>query len=192
MPSDSRHRSRRTFLAGATTLAALFAGCLGGTGPSGTDATSTAPSTDTKTTESATDATTAPGSTTDPGTSTPCPDREEKTLTYDPDADCPGYRIDDLVVVPPDDREATIGVRIVRLADDAVVLDETVETDGNDSIRFRDPITDAGRHRITVSLADGPEESYEWDVPEGEVETDAHGLIASVGSGGIEFTTVVQ
>lgn len=192
MSSNSLLRSRRSFLAGATTVAGLLAGCVSGTAPdaAGTDdvnadATSTNPTTD---------ATTDPGTTsTDPDTTTtPCPDRDEKTLTYDPDADCPGYRMDDLVVFPPDDRESTIHVRIVRLADDAVILDETVESDGEDPIEFRDPITETGPHRITVSLDGGPEGSYEWDVPKGEARSDSYGLQASVGTDEIAFTPIVH
>lgn len=116
---------------------------------------------------------------------------EGVTRTYDPDAECPGYRLDDVVVFL--DRADLSEVRLEIRPEDAEVpvFEETFDSpDG--IIRIQDPITSGGTHEVRVAVDGGSPAWYTWNVPQSEVETDAYGLRIYLKTTDIEFSEVVQ
>lgn len=58
----------------------------------------------------------------------------------------------------------SVTIAVTRLSDEAAVFSKSFTIKEDESRDFQDPITEAGNHRVEVSVEDGPADSLEWQV----------------------------
>lgn len=184
---DGGMRSRRGVLRVSALAVFTVPGCSTGPREAADDTTGSSSPTRVSDTGTPTTETTTRGAT----TADTCETDPEASPTYDPTGRCPTYRLSDLIVYPDSGAGTTISISVVHLAEDRIVLEDTIEIPVDGPIKYEDPVAESGVHLITVEVAGGPSKSHRWDVPPGEAETDAYGVQVSVDPDGIVFSEIV-